>query len=179
MISVVICGPESTGKSTLTRQLSEHFHTFEQVEYARSYVERLNRKYNFHDVETIAIRQCAQFKRRLQIANSNQLVFFDTFLIVTKVWFQEVYGICPIWLHHSIQTFKPNLVLLCYPDLEWQHDGVRENESKRKYLFDLYRHELAYYHIDYKLVDGFGKERLIKAISHINDWLNVNQNSKL
>ncbi len=177
MISIVISGPESTGKSTLTQQLSKHFNTFGQEEYARIYVERLGRKYNFHDVETIARRQCALFKRQLQISDINQLVFFDTFLIISKVWFQEVYGKCPIWLHLSIQTFKPNLVLLCLPDLQWNYDGVRENESRRNYLFDCYRKEFDYYNIEYKLVDGFGEERLLKAINYVNEWLSLNYKS--
>lgn len=177
MISVVISGPESTGKSTLTKQLSNHFHTFGQEEYARSYVERLDRDYNFHDIETIGRRQCALFKRQLDKSDINELRFFDTFLIITKVWFQEVYGKCPIELHLNIQTFKPNLVLLCCPDLEWKYDGVRENESRREYLFNCYRKELEYYNIEYRLVDGFGEDRLIKAINYVKEWLSLNHKS--
>ena len=75
MISVVISGPESTGKSTLTQQLSKHFHTFGQEEYARSYVERLGRNYSFYDVETIAHRQCALFKKQLDRLDNNELFF--------------------------------------------------------------------------------------------------------
>lgn len=174
MVSVVVTGPESTGKSTLTQQLAEHFNATVQSEYARDYVERLKREYNFHDVETIARRQCFLFEKQLLVSDVNQLTFFDTFLIVTKVWFQEVYKKCPIWLHAAIVKYKPSLTLLCVPDIEWQYDKVRENQFNRDYLFQCYLTELEYYKIDYRLVEGFGEKRLSTAIKQVNNWLSLN-----
>ena len=117
MKAIVISGPESTGKSTLTLELARYYSTYGIPEYARDYIERLNRLYTINDVETIARRQLAMFKLMQRIKFNTDVIFFDTFLIITKVWFQEVYKLCPIWLHKAIQENKPHLVLLCKPDI--------------------------------------------------------------
>jgi nicotinamide riboside kinase len=171
MISIVICGPESTGKSTLTALLAAHYNTFGLTEYARDYVERLKRPYAINDVETIARRQIAQYDRCLRRFSGHEIVFFDTFLIITKVWFQEVYGVCPVWLHEAIKTLSPNLVLLCKPDIDWKFDRVRENGDRRESLFRRYQEELIRYNILFKYVEGNGSVRVQNAIGQIDSWL--------
>ena len=54
MIRIAITGPESTGKSWLTEQLAQAFNTTFIPEYARKYIEQLNRPYDFNDIEIIA-----------------------------------------------------------------------------------------------------------------------------
>jgi nicotinamide riboside kinase len=168
MRAVVISGPESTGKSTLTMELAHHFSVSGVAEYARDYVERLKRPYNVNDVETIARRQVAVYKQMQRHKAIHETVFFDTFLIITKVWFQEVFKFCPVWLHQAIKENIPDLVLLCSPDISWTPDGIRENPERRGYLFDCYRHELGLYGISFKVVDGIGPQRLENAISVVN-----------
>ncbi|MEO8765586.1 MAG: ATP-binding protein, partial [Ginsengibacter sp.] len=43
----VIIGPESTGKSTLSKQLAKHFHTRWVPEYARDYLEKNGMDYTY------------------------------------------------------------------------------------------------------------------------------------
>jgi nicotinamide riboside kinase len=102
-------------------------------------------------------------------AGRKQAVFFDTFLIITKVWFEEVFSCCPHWLHQAIQTYKPDFALLCAPDLPWEADGVRENPHIREYLFGKYEQELEFYSIPYGIVRGMGDDRLQRAISLIQE----------
>ena len=59
---IVITGAESTGKSTLTERLANHFNAPFIPETARQYVEKLNRKYTYSDVENIAKMQIEQFR---------------------------------------------------------------------------------------------------------------------
>jgi nicotinamide riboside kinase len=56
---IVIIGPESTGKSTLCRQLAEHYNTQWCPEYAREYLLRTGMKYSYDDLLTIAKGQVA------------------------------------------------------------------------------------------------------------------------
>src|SRR6478736_2379319 len=56
---VVIIGPESTGKSTLSEQLATHFKTVWCAEYAREYLLKNGTDYNFDDLLTIAKGQLA------------------------------------------------------------------------------------------------------------------------
>jgi nicotinamide riboside kinase len=51
---VVVIGPESTGKSTLCKQLAEHFNTLWCPEYAREYLLTHGKNYSYDDLLTIA-----------------------------------------------------------------------------------------------------------------------------
>ena len=168
LIKVAITGPESVGKSTLAQQLAEHFNGRFVSEYARDYVENLNRKYTFDDVEIIAREQCKQYKELDSFSNI-PYVFFDTFLIITKIWFDYVWNKHPNWLDEAIKENKMDLYLLCYPDLKWMPDGARENESIRMELFELYRKELEAYNFKYQIVKGEGEQRVKNAINIINN----------
>lgn len=54
MKKVVVIGPESTGKSTLSEQLANHYQTVWVPEFARGYLETLGRAYNQDDLLRIA-----------------------------------------------------------------------------------------------------------------------------
>jgi nicotinamide riboside kinase len=73
MHKIVICGPESTGKTTLCRELAEHYQTTWVPEFAREYIGRLNRKYTYDDVEIIAKKQIQQWESISH--DENNLVF--------------------------------------------------------------------------------------------------------
>ena len=57
---IVITGPESTGKTALAQALSEKYGAHWIPEYARHYVENLDRSYDFDDVVAIAKHQMAE-----------------------------------------------------------------------------------------------------------------------
>lgn len=163
---IVIIGPESTGKTTLVRQLAEHFKTVWIPEYAREYVEKLDRPYNYEDVEEIAKKQYSIEGEYL--ASANQFLFIDTDLIITKIWFEVVFGKMPDWLAPAIEEKRPDLYLLCATDLPWQYDPVRENGGEmRDLLFEKYKKELENLAFPYKIVDGVGGDRLQKAIQFV------------
>lgn len=173
MRKVVLTGPESVGKSTLARQLAELFNGAFVSEFARDYVSGLNRHYTIEDVEQIAQRQVQQYHEALAYAaNGKEFVFFDTFLIITKVWFEVVYKQCPIWLNEALRRCRIDLYLLCYPDLPWIADGVRENGDIRLELFEQYKSQLEFYGFRYEIICGAGEERLAQAKDKINNYIN-------
>jgi len=167
MIAIVVTGPESAGKSVLAGELSEHFEGIVVEEYARQYLVNAEGQYSFDDVERIAQEQVNEYVLAKKSAGKNSLVFFDTFLIITKVWFEEVFFCCPVWLHKAIKDCKVDFALLCLPDLPWEADEVRENPHRREYLFNCYKRDLQYYQIPFALVRGQGSERLANAINQL------------
>lgn len=146
MFKVGIIGPESTGKSTLAQSLAEQFGGIYIKEYARTYVENLNRAYTYKDVEAIARHQIEELDKRQKTdaLKDKRLmpIFFDTELIVTKVWFEVKYGSCPVWLEEAIARYPMDFYILCYPDIEWKPDPVRENPAIREELFARYLQEV-------------------------------------
>lgn len=74
MKKIVIIGPESTGKSTLSTQLAAHYNTIWVEEYAREYLLQHGTDYSFEDLLTIAKGQLAleDEKSKLKSQNSKE-----------------------------------------------------------------------------------------------------------
>jgi NadR type nicotinamide-nucleotide adenylyltransferase len=171
---IVVSGPESCGKTHLVEDLSGIFDAIVVPEYARSYVENLDRPYTFEDVEEIARWQQKSY---LEIEKGQgKVILFDTFLVISKVWFDYVYKRCPEWIIDGIKEMKVDLVLLCKPDLPWVSDGVRENGHIRNELFDRYKEEFESFGIKYKIVEGQGQSRTELAKQYINQLLSLKPN---
>ncbi len=166
----VITGAESTGKSTLAKQLAEHFEAKYFPEFARQYIIQINRDYNFSDIERIAGKQVEQYNEAL--CTENKIVFLDTWLIITKVWFEVVYKKVPYWLGEVISNSKISGFLLCDTDIPWIPDPVRENGGeKRQILHEKYKKNLELFQMNYYVVSGKGHKRLQKAIKSVENQL--------
>lgn len=163
---IVITGAESTGKSVLTRQLSRHFSAPAFMEFAREYIIGLHRPYGYSDVESIARMQQAQMKAAL---NMNQpLVLFDTWMIITMVWFEVVYGKVPGWIIENIANTPVDLFLVCDTDLPWVPDPVRENGGEmRDRLESRYMQLIREFGFPLRVVSGSGDKRLHSAAHFI------------
>ena len=149
MYRIGIIGPESTGTSTLAEYLAHRYEGVLVPEYAREYMENLapSYGYTYDDVVAIAKQQLSV----LSSINSN-LVVFDTELIITKVWFLHKFGRCPDFVEQALRDFPMDVYLLCYPDLPWLPDPVRENPDIREYLFDWYEREIQTLNIPYYII---------------------------
>jgi nicotinamide riboside kinase len=161
---VVITGPESTGKTELAENLAARLGTLWVPEYAREYIENLNRPYSYNDIEHIARRQLDQ-ERIYGSQLSSGLLIFDTWFIITKVWFDVVYGRCPEWIIPHIQSANIALFLVCNTDLPWIPDPVRENGGERREkLLQIYCEEISSFGFQYEIIQGSGSIRTENAI---------------
>lgn len=148
MYKVGIIGPESTGKSTLAKELAEQFKGTYVPEYAREYVERKGRKELTYD------EVCEIAREQIKSISKTGFYFFDTELIVTKVWFEYAFGKVPEWLTEAIKTYPMDLYLLTYPDIPWVPDPARYNGSQamREELFDRYEEEVKATGVPYYVI---------------------------
>lgn len=163
MHKIAIIGPECTGKTTLALQLAHIFHGDWVPEYAREYITNLKRKYTYHDVEHIAQIQYRQIKQAESV--NKDFVFFDTDLIITKIWFDVVFNKIPDWLDNAIRDSNFSYYFLTDTEIPWIPDPVRENGGQfREYLFQIYEQQLNYYKFPYSIVTGLGNERFQKTV---------------
>jgi len=161
---VSITGPESTGKSLLAEGLAKHYNTSYVPEYAREHLKDIGRNYTLEDINIIAKGQLL-WEAQFEMATDKALLFCDTDLLVTKIWAEVVFGQCPEWIEQMFVEHQYDLYLLCYPDLEWQPDPLRENPDDREYLFRLYEQELKEQKFPYAVVKGEGDQRLKNAVN--------------
>ena len=158
MYKVGIIGPESSGKSTLARYLAKRYQGVLIPEYARDYVEQKGTtEVSFDELCAIAKHQIEELENlstHSLIHSFTQPIFFDTELIVTKVWFDYVFGRVPEWLNENIHRFPMDVYLLTYPDIAWVPDPARSNGSDaiRKELFDRYEAEVQALEIPYYII---------------------------
>ena len=153
-----IIGPESTGKSTLASYLAHRYGGVLVPEYAREYMEKraCASAYTYEDVVNIAQQQVQQLQNCIHGGITegyrSNVVFFDTELIITKVWFLHKFGKCPDFVEKALHDYPMDVYLLCYPDMEWEPDPVRENPDIREYLFDWYEREIQALDIPYYII---------------------------
>lgn len=165
-IRIAITGPESTGKSTLAKELAFHYKTLYAREAARNYVRDINRDYNYFDLYVIALKQLSHEKRIAR--NAKKYMFCDTELTVIKIWAMHKFNKCHPFVLQKLEEVKYDLYLLCNTDLPWEYDAYREHPNLGQYFFEKYEQELINRKLPYVIISGKGKERLQNAINAVD-----------
>ena len=162
-MKIIITGPESCGKTTLCKNLAKYYDTNFVKEFARSFLNKKNTKYNYEDLIKIAHKQ-------LDLEQKSDLLFHDTDLITIKIWSNQKYSKCDPWITEKIKNQKKEnrFYLLCKPDIPWEPDPMRENKNDRDEIFKLYKSELDLLGHSYKVISG--KKRFELALIFIKKF---------
>lgn len=163
---IVVTGPESSGKTTLCKQLATTLETAWVPEYARSFLNELDRSYDLKDLIAIAKGQIALEDR--QCLAAQKYLICDTDLITIKIWSEYKYDSCDDLILELIETRDYDLHLLCSPDIPWTYDSLRENPDDRAELYDLYKSALIFYQKKFVELSGGEGERLEQALMALN-----------
>lgn len=167
MKKIAITGPESTGKSTLAKQLAAQFGCLYVPEFARSYLETLSRPYTKDDVLYIAQQQ-SKLEASMAAQHIGSYLFCDTDMLVCKIWQEFKYGTCDPWIEQAYKSHHYELFLLCDIDIPWEDDPLREHPERRKELLNCYLNALETYHKPFCLISGDLTSRMNQAIQIIN-----------
>ena len=170
MKKVVITGPESSGKSTLCKHLSESLFTPHVREYAREYIDSLNREYNEEDLIQIAKGQLGLEEDI--ISQTPSYLICDTDLLTIKIWSEYKYESCDPEIIELLKNNLPDLYLLASPDFPWEEDSQRENPYNRDELFLVYKAEIIKLDIPYVVLSGTAPERLERAMEIFSNYFN-------
>jgi len=173
-VKIVLFGPESTGKTTLSKQLAKHYGDSWVPEYMREYLQSkwdaAKQVCTYEDLIPIAEGQMKLENEGAKKAN--KILFCDTNLLEIKVYSEAYYnGSVP----ESIRKFSLentyDLYLLTYIDTPWVPDDLRDKPDQRKEMFLLFKESLEKNHCNYSILKGDIESRLKKAIQTIDQLI--------
>ncbi|MFI1772932.1 AAA family ATPase [Thalassobellus citreus] len=170
-VKVVLFGPESTGKTTLSRQLARHYNSIWVPEYARDYLQdKWNNERKTCEVDDLLPIAEGQIKLENELAQkTNTVLICDTDLLETKVYSEAYYsGSCDPMLEKYALENTYDLYFLTYIDTPWEADDLRDKSEYREKMFKAFEEALVVNKRPYVLLKGNKKERLELAIKHID-----------
>ena len=173
-IKVVLFGPESTGKTTLSRQLARHYNSVWVPEYAREYLQnKWNNERKTCEPEDLVPIAIGQMRLENELApKANTVLICDTDLLETMVYSQAYYvGSCDPELKKFAIQNTYDLYFLTYIDTPWEADDLRDKPKERERMFKAFKEALVSNDKPYVLLTGSKKERLQTAISHIDELI--------
>lgn len=176
IIRIAIFGPESTGKTTLAKQLAQFYQTTWVPEFARDYLqEKLDSGRGICDIDDMLPIAYGQTKLENESAAiANTYLFCDTNLMVTKVFSELYYNFCDSLLDKAARTHQYDLFFLTDIDVPWEDDGLRDSPEGRESVFSVFKQSLIDNKKPFITLTGDKETRLKKAI-HILKELRMAQ----
>ena len=183
LLKVLIVGPESTGKTTMCRNLALKYGTVYSPEYGRIYDEQTRKpKEEFDEarwrtIYAAILNEQPKLNARAE-ADARNVCFYDTDLLTTAMWYrewQEDYGFDGLYrsLRQAGKSQEFDLVIIM-PLAEWVDDGYRgqTEDVRRKFYAQLLRDHADRPH---KVLEGKTWEaKTSEAIKLINNLFDEN-----
>ena len=171
LVKAVLFGPESSGKTTLSRQLARYYNTVWAPEFAREYLqEKWNNERKTCEAEDLIPIAIGQMKLENKLAKkADKVLICDTDLLETKVYSEEFYGgFVDSDLDKSANENQYDLYLLTYIDTPWEEDDLRDRPEQRLEMFKAFENALRKHNRPYVLLKGDKETRLKKATEAID-----------
>ncbi len=173
-LRVVLYGPESTGKTTLSQMLAAHFDTEWVPEFSRDYLQdKWDEQKEICSLEDILPIARGQMELENQKARkANKVLFCDTNLLETAVYSGAYFdGFCePVLLKHALKAHY-DLYFLTYIDVPWVEDDLRDRPHQRDLMFAKFKKPLDDYNKPYHILQGSLEERFATAVKMIEELL--------
>ena len=150
---VVFLGAESTGKTTLARELAARRSTVWAPEFGRELWEQKGGRLNFDDLELIAREQ---LRREDELAlEARDVLFCDTNVLATELWSRRLFGTAsPGLAELAVRTGADYLTFLCEPDFAFEQDGTRETRREQLAFHALVREDLERRRLPFAVLAG-------------------------
>lgn len=171
---LITTGAESSGKTTLARDLAKHLQAPLVQEASRPYLERMAAQagtalYRYQEGDLLAIAREQQAAEQAALATSPPYLVCDTDLLVILIWSEVRYGQCHPWILETLlanqqRPRQRRHYLLCHWDIPWEADPLRENPENRDQLFNIYQAKLQQLRLPHTVVHGPPNTRLKQAL---------------
>ncbi|MGP4717465.1 AAA family ATPase [Psychrobacter sp. T6-6] len=175
VINVAVLGAESTGKTTLCRDLAAHFDSVWVSEYMRTYLQAKwdNEQLTCTWEDLLPIAQ-GQIKRENTLAkqvaqtpNKNRYLFCDTSLFELMTYSYWYYGDCPTALEQAALAHHYDLILLTDVDIPWVADDLRDSPHQRDEINAYFTSQLNKYKKPFQRVGGNRDQRVQQVVAQL------------
>ncbi|GAB2465263.1 nicotinamide riboside kinase [Conyzicola lurida] len=191
---VILVGAESTGKTTLTQDLVQHYrsrggvwaNTLWVSEYGRDYTvakiaelgigweddaEFRSADWTSEDFAVIALEQ--QRLENAAASAGSPVLFCDTDALATQIWERRYLGNESTAARDALPDLPPRALYLLtdHRDVEFQQDGIRDGEQFRATMTQWFVDELLIHGERGQFVRGNREERLAECIRLIDEVL--------
>jgi NadR type nicotinamide-nucleotide adenylyltransferase len=166
---IVILGAESTGTTTLARDLAAHFKTVWVPEYGRFYSEgKVTAKDStWRTEEFITIAQAQQDMEDALAQHANGLVTCDTDAFATSVWHERYLERRSAAVEAIDKLHRHDFYIVTGDEIPFVQDSVRDGELIRHWLHDRFIARLVEAGKPHIVVTGSREARLERAIAAI------------
>lgn len=166
-LRIVLFGPESTGKTTLAKQLAAHFQTQWVPEFARDFLQ-----YKWDTTQEVCTRQDLLTITQGQLALENKkakkaqdFLFCDTNIRVTQVWSETHFdGFCDPQIRTLADQLRYDHYLLTDIDVPWEADDLRDRPNNRLEMKQAFQQHLIQNNCKFSSISGNPEQRLQQAI---------------
>jgi len=182
---IVLVGAESTGKTTLAKQLADRFQTVWVPEYGREHWEAkisnltgAESSPSWSSEEFTHIAQEQQRREDLAAREANRVLICDTNAFATGTWYERYFQARHPVVDSVGQQSKTDLYLLTAPDVPFVQDGFRDGQLIRNWMHDRFADQLATLaELDPAIrivqIHGSYDQRLATAIASVDTMLSV------
>ena len=172
VFNVAILGAESTGKTTLCRDLAAHFGSPWVPEYMRTYLQAKWDKEQltctWDDLLPIAQGQIdlenKLAKQAAQLPDNNRYLFCDTSLFELMVYANWYYGDCPKALSQAALAHHYDTILLTEVDIPWVADDLRDSPHQRDDISAYFASQLTLHNKTFQRIGGDREERVQQVV---------------
>ncbi|CAG8863565.1 hypothetical protein PS627_00503 [Pseudomonas fluorescens] len=169
---LVLCGPESSGKSWLSGEIQAHFGGEVVGEYVRHFIDQHQRDTCYADISPIARGQLEWEDRAREQAP--RLLILDTHLLSNMLWSRVLFEDCPAWIEPALLARRYDLHLLLSPSgVDWVGDGQRcqPRLHERRGFFDDSQQWLHQHGQPVQVIEGDWAQRRAQAFTAVRELL--------
>jgi HTH-type transcriptional repressor of NAD biosynthesis genes len=175
-LKVVLLGTESTGKTTLTQELAQHFHCNFVLEAGRDLIPD-SKAFEYQDLYLVAKTQAQNILRASQ--GESPLIIIDTDIHTTLSYANFIFQRPLVVAPDIYRLDQAHLYLYLDAQVPYVQDGTRLGLQERNLLDVSHRQTLLDYEVDFVEISGTWAQRFEQAVVAVRALLKATKELQL
>ena len=173
-LKVVVFGPESSGKTTLSRALASHYNVLWIEEFARDYLQEkwdLKKEVCSKEDLLVIVKEQVNLENKLS-SKANKVLLLDTNIITTVNWsITHFDGYCDPWIKKQTELLQYDHYLITNIDIPWVKDDLRDKPNERESMLSSLINQHDIRGLKYSIISGDIDERRSQSIDIIKNLI--------